>query len=90
MRQEVLAEDVRSWTRHQEAGYGFPDPERGRRRREEGLDEAGEAPPAYVKEPDRAHLHRADGVELRGLERMREMAGLERKPPDYVERLPTN
>ena len=75
----MLSEDVRSWTRHRRAGYGFEDEERGRVvGREEGLDEAGEAPPAYVKEPERAHLQGGEGVELRGLEG---------KPPDYEERV---
>lgn len=87
MQQRVLSEDVRSWTRHRRAGLGL-DEERGRVGREEGLDEAGEAPPAYVKEPERAHLERGEAVELSGMARLREMAGLEGKPPDYEERLP--
>lgn len=53
------------------------------------MDAAGEAPPAYVKEPEQAHLENGEGVELRGMARMREMAGLEGKPPDYEERLPS-
>ena len=94
MQQSVLSEDVRSWTRHRRAaGYGFEDDEEGgraaaRRGEEgEGLDEAGEAPPAYVKEPDRVHLdgRGGEGVELRGMARRAEMAGLEAKPPDYEE-----
>ena len=89
MQQRVLSEDVRSWTRHRQPGYGFEDEERGRSRREEGLDEAGEAPPAYVKEPERVHLERGEGVELRGMARSREMPGPEGKPPDYEERLPS-
>lgn len=88
MQQRVLSEDVRSWTRHRRAGYGFEDEERGRAGREEGLDEAGEAPPAYVKEPERVHLESGEGVELRGMARMRETAGLEGKPPDYEDGLP--
>lgn len=84
MRQRVLSEDVRSWTRHR-----FEDEERVRSRREEGLDEAGEAPPAYVKEPERVHLERGEGVELRGMARSRETPGLGGKPPDYEERLPS-
>ena len=89
MQQQVLSEDVRSWTRHQRDGYGFEDEERGRTAgREEGLDEAGEAPPAYVKEPERAYLERGEGSDLRGMARMRSMAGLGGKPPDYEERLP--
>ncbi len=85
MQQRVLSEDVRSWTRHRRAGYGFEDEEGGRRRREEGLDEAGEAPPAYVKEPERVHL---GGIELRGMGGGRDVGvgGLEGKPPDYEER----
>ena len=87
MQQRVLSEDVRSWTRHRQAGYGFEDEER-RPGREEGLDEAGAAPRAYVKEPERVHLERGEGVELRGLTRSGERAGAEGKPPDYQERLP--
>lgn len=94
MQRSVLSADVRSWTRDRRAGYGFEDEERGRAGRgeeEEGLDAAGEAPPAYVKEPERVHLEGrggGEGVELRGMARLREMAGLEGKPPDYEERLP--
>ena len=89
MQQSVLSEDVRSWTRHRQAGYGFPDEEgRGRSGREEGLDEAGEAPPAYVKEPERAHVDRGEGVELTGMTRLRQMAELGVKPPDYEENPP--
>lgn len=88
MQRSVLSEDVRSWTRHQRAGYGFEDEERPRPRVEEGLDEAGEAPPAYVKEPERVHLERPEGVELRGMARLREMVGLQGKPPAYEERVP--
>ena len=83
MRQSVLSEDVRSWTRHRQAGYGFEDEERGRpAARVEGLDAAGEAPPAYVKEPEPVHLRGSEGVELRG------MVSSECKPPDYEERPP--
>lgn len=81
MQQSVLSEDLRCWTRHRREEC---DEERGRaaRRREEGLDAAGEAPPAYVKEPERAHLEGGgEGVELRGLEG---------KPPDYEERRPSS
>ena len=46
-------------------------------RQEEGLDESGEAPPAYIKEPERAHLGEQAGMELSDLE------SRERKPPDY-------
>ena len=89
MRERILSEDVRSWTRHRRAGYGFDDEERGRARREEGLNAAGEAPPAYVKEPERVHLEREEGVELTSMARVAEVTGLEGKPPDYVERLPS-
>ena len=83
MRQRVLSEDVRNWTRHRQAGYGFEDEERGRPAgRVEGLNETGEAPPAYVKEPERVHLEGGEGVELRGMTRS------EGKPPDYEERPP--
>lgn len=71
------------------AALGLGEDGRRARRREEGLDEAGEAPPAYVKEPERVHLQSGLGVELRGMARLREMAGLEVKPPDYEERLPS-
>ena len=83
MQQRVLSEDVRNWTRHRQAGYGFEDEERGRPAgRVEGLNETGEAPPAYVKEPERVHLEAGEGVELRGMTRS------EGKPPDYEERPP--
>ena len=41
-----------------------------------------------MKEPERVHLERGEGVELRGMARSGEMAGVEGKPPDYQERLP--
>ncbi|KAG8529512.1 uncharacterized protein KY384_006149 [Bacidia gigantensis] len=51
----------------------------------EGLDETGEAPPPYVKEPERAHLgDDAASVELRDWDREGRV-----KPPDYVERGPS-
>ena len=50
----------------------------------EGLDERGEAPPPYVKEPERVHLGevgRGRENEERGV-----MSGEMGKPPDYMER----
>ena len=44
---------------------------------EEGLDERGEAPPPYLKEPEAAHLYGREGVELQ------HMPAQEGKPPDY-------
>ena len=44
---------------------------------EEGLDERGEAPPPYLKEPEPAHLDAREGVELHN------MPAQEGKPPDY-------
>ena len=44
---------------------------------EEGLDERGEAPPPYLKEPEPAHLDTREGVELHN------MPPQEGKPPDY-------
>ena len=81
MQQEVLSDDVRRWT-DRRRGYGYGDEERGMGERVEGLNAAGEAPPAYVKEPERAHLERAEGFELG------RMAPVEGKPPDYEERRP--
>ena len=44
---------------------------------EEGLDERGEAPPPYLKEPDPVHHDGREGVELHDMSRH------EGKPPDY-------
>lgn len=74
--QSALARDLETWPgrmragrwRHGAAHDACPG---------EGLDERGEAPPAYVKEPDRAYLEGREGVELRDLE------SSEGKPPDY-------
>ena len=55
-------------------------------REEEGLNERGEAPPPYLKEPEQAHVdrrERADGVELRPWSREEDVNV---KPPDYEER----
>ena len=53
----------------------------GRGGMEEGLDEAGEAPPAYVKVPDRVHLGRGGEEEEEGVE----LRGMGVKPPEYEE-----
>ena len=53
--------------------------------REEGLDERGEAPPAYVKEMEPVHLQPGgDGTGEEGVE-LRDIRGHEGKPPDYQE-----
>lgn len=54
----------------------------GETRAEEGLDERGEAPPPYLKEPEAVH-HRVAGDEAM---EMGDMARREGKPPDYDER----
>ncbi|KAL8644759.1 MAG: hypothetical protein Q9210_007091 [Variospora velana] len=57
-------------------------------RREEGLDERGEAPPPYIpKEPEPAHT---GGAQWSGLPAgseipLRDLGGFDRKPPDYNE-----
>ena len=48
-------------------------------RAEDGLDERGEAPPPYLKEPEPVHHDGREGVELHDLSRR------EGKPPDYDE-----
>ena len=56
--------------------------------REEGLDERGEAPPAYVKEMEPVHLQPGgDGAGEEGME-LRNMDREEGKPPDYQEQHP--
>ena len=57
-----------------------------RSREEEGLNERGEAPPPYLKEPEAVHVNgraHVDGVELMPWSR----GGLNVKPPDYEERV---
>ena len=60
-----------------------------RLRDEEGLDERGEAPPPYIKEPDRVHVREDhESVELQnsGESRTRREQAGTGKPPDYEER----
>ncbi|KAL8980134.1 MAG: hypothetical protein Q9177_005963 [Variospora cf. flavescens] len=58
-------------------------------RREEGLDERGEAPPPYVpKEPEPAYtrgVQRNDGLTAGSEIPLRDLSGFDRKPPDYNE-----
>ena len=78
VQQSALAQDLRTWPTGSRGGrwrFGA-----GEVRREEGLDERGEAPPPYLKEPDRVyHETGAEGMELHVLSRA------EGKPPDYEE-----
>lgn len=66
--QSALARDLETW----------PGPRR-RLRREEGLDERGEAPPPYVPKELEVAVLRGEAVELGRRGRQ------ERKPPDYQE-----
>ena len=75
--QSALARDVETWPGRRR-GVGA----RWRNAREdnaveEGLDERGEAPPPYLKEPEPAHLDAREEVELHN------MPAQEGKPPDY-------
>ena len=79
VQQNALAQDLRTWpTAGGDGGrwtFGTGDV-----RREEGLNERGEAPPPYLKEPDRAHHESgAQGLELNNMSRA------EGKPPGYDE-----
>ncbi|KAL6712745.1 hypothetical protein ACLMJK_009683 [Lecanora helva] len=75
----ALAQDVGSWPARR-MGIGRWRHPAGETRREEGLDERGEAPPPYLKEPEQIHHARRDeGIELH------DMDGGEGKPPDYEE-----
>ncbi|KAL9103354.1 MAG: hypothetical protein Q9163_001620, partial [Psora crenata] len=90
-RQDALAMDLsRSgwrtvpgrWRRH----YGGAGSRDLRPRDEEGLDERGEAPPPYLKEPDAVHLDgrgQDGGFEMMNTDRRPDA---EAKPPDYEER----
>ena len=55
---------------------------------EEGLNERGEAPPPYIKEPDRVRVREdRGGIELSNWEtnRSRNEQTATGKPPDYTE-----
>ena len=76
--QSVLARDLQTWPERRGTGrwrFGGVEP-----RAEEGVDERGEAPPPYLKEPDPVHRTDGPGMELHDLSRG------EAKPPDYDER----
>jgi len=78
--QTALAQDLRTWPgrRMMVGRWGAS---AGQRRAEEGLDERGEAPPPYLKEPEPTHHGSGtDGTELH------DMSRAEVKPPDYSER----
>ena len=78
--QDALAMDLNGWRRWRRGGAGSREL---RIRDEEGLNERGEAPPPYIKEPERVHVRdREEGdMELEDWERR--SPG---KPPDYRER----
>ena len=77
--QSALAQDLNTWAgRRRGPGrwrFAMREP-----RVEEGLNERGEAPPPYLKEPEPAHHERRnEEMELHN------MSGAEGKPPDYEE-----
>ena len=75
--QSALARDVETWPGRRR-GVGARWRNAGEEpAAEEGLDERGEAPPPYLKEPEPAHLDAREGVELHN------MPAQEGKPPDY-------
>ena len=75
--QSALARDVETWPgRRRGVGARWRN-EGVDTTVEEGLDERGEAPPPYLKEPEPAHLDTREEVELHN------MPAQEGKPPDY-------
>lgn len=74
--QNTLARDLETWPGRRRAG-GWRHSDTDGASPEEGLNDRGEAPPAYVKEPAQAHVEGVEDVELRDLENG------EGKPPDY-------
>ena len=77
--QSALARDLETWPRARRVAVGLR-LAADQRRTEDGLNERGEAPPPYLKEPEPVHHGRGDeGVELHEIERR------EGKPPDYEE-----
>ena len=75
--QSALARDVETWPgRRRGVGARWRNAEEDNAV-EEGLDERGEAPPPYLKEPEPAHLDAREEVELHN------MPTQEGKPPDY-------
>ena len=80
VQQNALAQDLQIWPgRRRGLGRWRAAPDNNRT--EEGLDERGEAPPPYLKEPEQAHPHDNgdEGVELRDMSRP------QGKPPAYGE-----
>ncbi|KAL8858991.1 MAG: hypothetical protein Q9178_004472 [Gyalolechia marmorata] len=88
--QRALARDLERW-----GGGGPWGPGRFRMprssgtrqpRREEGLDESGEAPPPYVpKEPEPAYTRAQGGSPGPGNIQLHDMNAMDHKPPDYDE-----
>lgn len=77
--QSVLARDLQTWPERRRGGagrWGFGGVEP---RAEEGVEERGEAPPPYLKEPDPVHRADGPGTELHYL------SSGEAKPPNYDE-----
>ena len=75
--QSALARDVETWPGRRR-GVGARWRNAGEdNAAEEGLDERGEAPPPYLKEPEPAHIDAREEVELHN------MPAQEGKPPDY-------
>ncbi|MDI1485513.1 MAG: hypothetical protein OHK93_000651 [Ramalina farinacea] len=91
--QDALATDLRAWRRISGRSRGrYWGNEAGNRNSrlddEEGLNERGEAPPPYIKEPDRARVREErGGIELQSWEtnRPRNEQTATGKPPDYTE-----
>lgn len=79
VQQSALAQDLQTWSGRRR-GVGRWRGPAGETRAEEGLDERGEAPPPYLKEPEPVHQGRGDEeVELH------DMSRAEGKPPNYGE-----
>lgn len=74
----ILARDLEVWPGRRVGGgmwrFNGTEP-----REQEGLDERGEAPPPYIKQPDPVHQTDGPATELHDLSRS------ELKPPDYDE-----
>lgn len=85
--QNALAQDLEGWPGARRWVGGNWGGRSRENRREDGLNEQGEAPPPYMpKEPEEAVV-RAEGIG--GGIMLREIRGEDRKPPDYHERRDT-
>lgn len=92
--QDALATDLRAWRRISGRSRGrywssVAGNRDSRMHDEEGLNERGEAPPPYIKEPDRVRVREdRGGIELQNWEtnRSRNEQTATGKPPDYMVR----